>query len=366
MYVRKGIDVSYSQKNVNWSAVKTSGIEFAILRAGFGREASQKDDLFENNYTGCKSNSIPCGCYWYSYATSADDAVFEAKACIEVLKGRTFEYPIYFDIEELSQLRKGKDFCTSIAKAFLETVEKAGYWVGLYMSKSILDAYMSEELRSRYAVWVAQYNSSCTYRGKYGIWQYGIVGDEQYDTKNELKINGITGRCDVDLCYVDYPTLIKKAGLNGFKSSNAVVNEVKKTEVKSDTLTFNVGDAVTLNSTLIFSDSISEISSGVKSGTYYIYSGEDVNGRYAVTNSIENVSKKPAGQYVTGWVKKSEMTLNNSLSGYIDYVIQEGDTLWGIAQSCLKNGSRYNEIKNINGLTSDTIYAGQKIKIPKF
>lgn len=75
----KGIDVSYAQGNINWSHVKADGIKFALIRAGYGRELSQKDSQFENNYAGCKSNGIPCGAYWYSYAKSAEEAKQEAK-----------------------------------------------------------------------------------------------------------------------------------------------------------------------------------------------------------------------------------------------------------------------------------------------
>ena len=91
--MKKGIDVSFAQGNINWSAVKNN-VDFAIIRAGFGREVSQTDAQFMNNYTGCKSNAIPCGCFWYSYAESVEDAILEAKACLEVIKGKTFEYPI--------------------------------------------------------------------------------------------------------------------------------------------------------------------------------------------------------------------------------------------------------------------------------
>lgn len=84
----KGIDVSEHQGKIDWSAVKSSGVDFAIIRAGYGREISQKDKQFENNYAGCKASGIPVGAYWYSYATSAEAAKLEAQVCLEVLKSR--------------------------------------------------------------------------------------------------------------------------------------------------------------------------------------------------------------------------------------------------------------------------------------
>ena len=92
-----GIDVSRWQGSIDWTKVKT---DFCIIQAGFGREASQKDIRFDENYSGCKAAGIPCGAYWYSYATSEDEARKEAAVCLDILKGRQFEYPIYYDVEE--------------------------------------------------------------------------------------------------------------------------------------------------------------------------------------------------------------------------------------------------------------------------
>ena len=83
----KGIDVSKHQGTVNWSHVKADGVKFAIIRAGYGKQASQKDAQFENNYAGCKSNGVPVGVYWYSYATTPDEARKEAAVCLSVIKG---------------------------------------------------------------------------------------------------------------------------------------------------------------------------------------------------------------------------------------------------------------------------------------
>ena len=103
--IKNGIDISEHQGVIDWQNVNA---EFAIIRAGYGREISQKDKQFEANYNGCKSRNIPCGAYWYSYAVTPDEARKEAAVCLEVLKGKQFEYPIYFDIEEDRQLRLGK------------------------------------------------------------------------------------------------------------------------------------------------------------------------------------------------------------------------------------------------------------------
>ena len=194
----KGIDVSTWQGNIDFGKVKASGIDFVIIRAGYGRETSQKDNCFEQNYNAAKAAGLDVGAYWYSYADSAEDAVKEAKACMEVIKGKKFEYPIYFDLEEQSQFAKGKNFCDSVIKAFCGELT---YYLNNYVSNSVA---------GKYALWVAQYNYRCTYTAnKYGIWQYSDEG----------RINGISGNVDMDYCYTDYPNIVKNGGYNGYKKT---------------------------------------------------------------------------------------------------------------------------------------------------
>lgn len=208
---KRGIDVSYAQGNIDWSKAKGE-ISFAILRAGYGNAMaypSQIDNTFERNYKGCKSAGIPCGVYWYSYAGSIEAARQEAKSCLSVIKGKKFEYPIFFDLEEASQFARGRAFCDSIVKAFCEEIEKAGYYAGLYMSRSPLQSYISDSVAKKYALWIAEYNSKCNYNGDYAMWQYSSTG----------RINGISGNVDMDYCYKDFPTIIKKGGYNGYEKT---------------------------------------------------------------------------------------------------------------------------------------------------
>ena len=287
----KGIDVSKHQGTVNWSHVKADGVEFAIIRAGYGKQASQKDTQFENNYAGCKSNGVPVGVYWYSYATTPDEARKEAAVCLSVIKGKTFEYPVYFDIEEPSVLAKGKAACTAIAKAFLETVEKAGYFMGIYSSKSHLESCFTEELRTRYAVWVAHYGvDKTTYHGQYGIWQKSSTG----------KVSGIRGNVDMNECYTDYPAVIRKKGLNGFKAAQTATT-AKPAQAKS----WKKGQAVHIGSNvpLFANETTTAPASRLTAGTYYIYDGVPCKlGRYRITTTAANCGRTPVGKYVTGYV----------------------------------------------------------------
>lgn len=236
MATTHGIDVSKHNKTINWAMVKTSGkVNFAMLRAGYGRLVSQKDAQFEANYKGAKSVGVPIGAYWYSYALSEDEARAEADACLAVLKGKQFEYPIYYDIEEEKTLTIGKARVSSIARAFCEKMEKAGYFVGIYMSASPLTNLITDELRNRFAVWVAHVGvQKPAYSGAYGMWQYSWKG----------KVSGISGDVDLDECYFDYPASIKAKGLNGF---TAPAPEPAKPETKEVSLTI---DGATYTGTL--------------------------------------------------------------------------------------------------------------------
>lgn len=203
----KGIDVSKHNGTINWSKVKASGkVDYVILRAGYGKVSSQKDPQFDTYYLGAKSEDIPVGAYWYSYATTVAEAQQEAAACIQCLRGKQFEYPIYFDLEESKAFATGKKNCSAMVRAFCDALEAAGYWVGLYISRSPLQTYIEDDIKTRYALWVAEYASKLNYSGEVGMWQYSSKGS----------ISGISGSVDLDECYCDYPASIKAAGKNGF------------------------------------------------------------------------------------------------------------------------------------------------------
>ena len=234
----RGIDVSQWQDNIDFDKVKASGIDFENIRAGYGTYIIQKDPYFEQNYQRAKAAGLNVGAYWYSYADSVESAIDEAALCMRVLEGKTFEMPIYFDLEESSQFSRGRAFCDSIVKAFCNGLEKNGYFAGLYISRSPLQTYISSDVAKRYALWIAEYNSKCNYDGEYGIWQYSSTG----------KVNGISDNVDMDECYIDYPSIIKKGGFNGFTrsitSSESKPVETKKPVEKHITYIVKSGDTL--------------------------------------------------------------------------------------------------------------------------
>lgn len=207
--VTHGIDVSKHQGIIDWSKVET---DFAILRAGFGRYANQKDPQFERNYAGAKEAGIPVGAYWYSYAVSVREARQEASACLDVLDQKKFEYPIYFDVESGVQSNLSKAVLTAICEAFCDTLEKAGYFAGVYASTYWFTNYIDHtRLAGRYTIWLADYRAGYNKTLKRDMHQYTSNGH----------VEGISGRVDMNTCTRDFPAIIKARGLNGYGKTAA-------------------------------------------------------------------------------------------------------------------------------------------------
>ena len=204
--VTHGIDVSKHQGLIDWRDVKT---DFAIIRAGFGRYANQKDPQFKRNYAGAKAAGIPVGAYWYSYARSAEEAREEAKACLHVLLGKQFEFPIYFDIEDSTQGHLSRATLTAICEAFCDTLEKAGYFAGVYASTYWFTNKLDHaRLAGKYTIWLADYRAVYNKTLKWDMHQYTSSGH----------VAGIAGPVDMNTCTRDFPGIIKKAGLNGYST----------------------------------------------------------------------------------------------------------------------------------------------------
>ena len=220
----KGIDVSIHNGIIDWNKVKESGIDFAIIRAGFGRFADQKDENFERNYDEAKAAGIPIGAYWYSYATTVEEAIEEAEVFVSLLSGKQFEYPLFFDQEEQSAFETGKENCSKMIRAFCDVLEANGYWAGLYTSRSYLETYIEDDIKTRYALWIAEWGSRLNYNGPAAIWQYSEKG----------YVDGISGNVDLDICYRDFPTVIKEKGFNGFGKTSVPVPADDKNDDKQD------------------------------------------------------------------------------------------------------------------------------------
>lgn len=201
--VAKGIDVSQWQYNVDWLKVAESDeVDYVIIKAGYGRETWQVDPCFHKNMKAAQDAGIDVGLYWYSYADSVESAKKEAEACYEVIKDYSFEYPIYFDVEEPSILKSHTIAeMSAIIDAFCSEMESYGYYVGVYSYANFLQTGVYSSVLNKYDVWVAQYGTSSpyAYNGNYNMWQYSSTGS----------IDGIDTDVDLDYCFVDYSAIIE-------------------------------------------------------------------------------------------------------------------------------------------------------------
>lgn len=215
----KGIDVSKWQGEINWEKVKASGVDFAILRGGYGLQTDKK---FKENYEKAKATGMNIGVYHYSYASSVADAKDEAEFCLKNISGLEFEYPICFDIEEKEMLKLSNEARTDIVKAFCEEIEKAGYYAMFYCNLNWIENYLNYENLKQFDLWIARCSNAKPSK-QCGIWQYSSQG----------KIDGINGNVDLDVSYKNYPEIMKSNGLNGFKLEKSYFNYTVK---KGDSL----------------------------------------------------------------------------------------------------------------------------------
>lgn len=215
--MKKGIDVSEWQKDIDWDKLAASGeVDFVMIRAGLGQ--GQADDYWLANVEACTRLGIPFGVYWFSYARSVERARKEAEYCIEAIKPYRLSYPVAFDFEydSVNYLAKQditvtKQFASAVARAFLETIEAAGYYPMLYTNADYLSRYFDADLAAKYDIWLAQWpygtpdlnNPPAAVRG--GIWQYANDGVVTGITKNVV---------DLDASYTDYPSIISEMEVN--------------------------------------------------------------------------------------------------------------------------------------------------------
>lgn len=207
-FCKDGIDVSKWQGEIDWVKVKESGVDFAIIRAGYGNLVSQEDPTFDKNIQAAQAAGIDCGIYWYSYATTVEDAYVEAEACYSVIKDYKLEYPVCFDIEDNTQKNLSTATVSGIIDAFCSTMEGKGYYVSVYSYANFLQTKVYASVLEKYDVWVAHYYVDApAFDGNYGMWQYTDLGVVDGITENTV---------DMNYSYIDYPALIAENHLNGY------------------------------------------------------------------------------------------------------------------------------------------------------
>lgn len=201
-----GVDVSQWQGNIDWAAVKADGVEFAIIRCGWGgNHTSQDDPYFIKNVKGCLDNGIRIGVYLYSYGYNEQHAKSEAEHVLRLLSQAGLspamvDLPVYYDLEneagtgrpcgqhDGNKVAISNDTLAKMANVFCSTLSNAGYKPGVYANLNWWTNYLTNSVFANWSKWVAQYNKSCSYSGPYDIWQCMSTGS----------IDGINGNVDIN------------------------------------------------------------------------------------------------------------------------------------------------------------------------
>jgi GH25 family lysozyme M1 (1,4-beta-N-acetylmuramidase) len=214
----KGIDVSHWQNIIDFEKVKASGIDFCIIKAGGSDKGFYMDSRFKENYAKAVAAGLYVGAYYFAGKDfrGATNGIADAERFIAILDCLKFEYPVYLDIE--AQDNRYKEEITDAAVAFCQTMEKAGYFAGIYASDISGFKYkLDHEKVKPYAHWVARYGKEPEVCKEYGIWQYSSKGS----------VSGISGSVDMDLSSVDYAKVIKEKGFNNYPKKKKKKLEVE-------------------------------------------------------------------------------------------------------------------------------------------
>ena len=202
--IEKGIDVSKWNGDINWNKVKSDGIDYVIIRGGFGN--SSVDQKFKSHIEGASKAGLKIGIYWFSYATSVAKAKEEAAKCLETIKPYKdkISYPVFYDFEYASVdyakkngINITKNLSTKMADAFLTDIKNAGYITGIYTNKDFSDKYFESDLLYANNLWIAQYNQECTYNKPYMMWQYTETG-----TINDIGTSSNPAYFDMNYTYL--------------------------------------------------------------------------------------------------------------------------------------------------------------------
>lgn len=244
---KKGVDISTWQGDIDLAKVKAAGYDFVMIRCGWGTDSAlHDDDRFVENVRKAEKLGMPWGVYLFSYACSADEAKSEVAHVDRLLKAEAKKgyrptFPVAIDIEWTEEVEKRGGWnaknLTTVATVFLDGVKKLGYYPMIYTGGSelkMMDAHIRDDFDCWFAQWYTQ-PSDYHYK-RLGIWQYG--GEENYLESNNIPGVGVI---DKDLCYKDYPTIIKQGGYNGWAKDPTPTPTPTPTPKKEKTvnLTFN-------------------------------------------------------------------------------------------------------------------------------
>ena len=341
---KKGIDVSEFQGQIDWNKVKNDGIEFAILRVGFGMDVTSQDDKYiERNISECERIGMPYGVYLFSYANTVDKAKSEAEHTLRLIKNHTLAMGVWYDIEDNKTSGSvSKETLTNIINTYCNTIKNAGYNVGIYASLNWLNNKIEASVQDKWSVWVAQYYTECQYKKDYIIWQYSSSG----------KVDGISGNCDMNYFY-------------GELEENTTTDKKSVDELAQEVIDGKWGDG-------------EERKKRLEEAGYDYDAVQDKVNEMLVSNNkdLTEVAKEVInGEWGNGDERKKKLETEgydydevqakvNQLFGETvtkTYTVKSGDTLSGIASKYKTTVAKL--VKDNNIVNANLIYVGQKLVI---
>ncbi len=320
-----GVDISYANGDVDFNALKAAGVQFVIMRCGFGNDLTHQDDEeYFANLKKCREHNMPYGVYLYSYAKNMDMARSETAHTLRLLKGTNPVYGVWYDLEDKVLPTDGT--LIDMAEMFCNAMQSAGYYAGIYANLYWFDAFLNNSRLDKYGKWVAQWNNTLEYSKTADIWQF----------TSTYKING--GNYDGNYAYRDF--------VSGENNEEQPEPEKPQEPQQPDT-----GNSYIVQS----GDTLSEIAG--RYGTSYQALAE--------LNGISNPNLIYPGQVIrlpgdTAVPEETPPANEDTSQGY--YVVQSSDTLSEIAA---RYGTTYQTLAGLNALTDpNLIYPGQIIRLP--
>ena len=193
-----GLDVSKWNGTIDWKAVKKAGIQFVIIRAGYG--TGYVDPYFKRNIEAAIENNLLIGVYWFSYSHTFQGAKLEAEKCIKTISPykEHITLPVFWDFEydSVNYAKKNghyidKNLASGMADTFCTTINSKGFRAGIYTNIDYSNRYFLKSVLAKYHTWIAQWTSNCTYKEYYIMWQCSdnyYIGNKRYDL-NKLYID---------------------------------------------------------------------------------------------------------------------------------------------------------------------------------
>ena len=215
---KKGVDIGDHNGDVDFGKLKAAGFAFVMIKCGYGSDITDQDDIwFERNVKKAEKAGMPWGAWLFSCAPNEDRARSELAHILRLLKGKKPTMPIALDVEwdEYRERNGGWNYenVTACTRIVLDGLRKAGYYPMLYTGFDEIENYIAPDIWKNVDLWFAHWARECGYKGaNLAIWQYG----GETNLIDTPYIKGINGPIDKDICYRDYPTIIKDGGFNGW------------------------------------------------------------------------------------------------------------------------------------------------------